>query len=203
MSQYASWLAPAGRVIGSINVASEPIPTPDLYQSAISLLAVASDNITRLDLDPMIWGLNTSRQITWSRSTTFDIVTTGFYDTVLGLSGLYTGASSYTGAVAVPGSVLPRGLRLDGPLWDSQGYRPANASGAVSGAILKGSSGTILLDLTWAEAWALETTVRGTIYDVAHAGRWAGRGRVVDVTRQRQGLRSGIVTLSLAVQGVF
>lgn len=203
MSEFNSWLAPATRVTGSIILAGETIPTPDLYQSAISVLAVASDNVTRLDVDPMTWGLNASRLITWRRTATFDIATTGFYDTLLGLSGVYTGQSSYTGAVPAPGSILPRGLRLDGPLWESEAGRPANVSGAVNGAMLKSSSGSILIDLTWAEAWALETTVRGKIYDVAHAGRWAGRGRVVDVTRQRQGLRSAIVTLSLSVQGVF
>jgi hypothetical protein len=203
MSEYASWIAPAGRVGGTITVAGQLIPTPDLYQSAIALLAVASDNITRLDVDPMTWGLDASRRITWRRAATFSISTTGFYGAVLGLSGSYTGQNSYTGAVAATGVILPRGLRLDGPLWESEAQRPANVSGAVNGAMLKSSSGSLLIDLTWTEAWALETTARGKIYDVAHAGRWAGRGRVVDVTRQRQGLRSDFVTLSLSLQGVF
>lgn len=202
MSASLAWIAPVVPTDGVLAIAGETIPTPDLRQSAISLLAIGADNVSRLDVDAMTWGINSTGRITLRRTAVFDIAATAGCQTRLGLSGAYTGASSYVGAVPAPGLILPLGLRLDGPLWDSEGYRPANVSGASSGAVLRGASGTLLIDTNWANAYALETVVRGVVYDVAHAGRWAGRGRVMECTRQRQGRRSNIVTLALSMQGV-
>ena len=203
-SESRSWLAPVSRLKGTLFIASEPIPIIDTYQSAASLLATGSVNVGLLDVDPMRWGLTSDGKVTLRRSANFDLVASSTVRTAMGLTGTYTGAADYTAAVAAPGVVIPsRGLRLDGALWTSEGYRPANASGAATGAMHTSAGGSILLDLPWADAWALETTARGVVYDIVHCGRWVGRGRVTDVTRERQGRLSSIITLSLSVQGTL
>jgi hypothetical protein len=203
-TESRSWLAPVSVLKGALTIAAEPIPIRDMNQSAASLLAFGSVNIALLDVDPMRWGITDAGRITLRRTASFDLVATSEVRTALGLSGTYTGAADYTAVDVAPGVVIPtRGLRLDGPLWSSEGYRPANTSGAATGALHTLGGGSVLLDLPWADAWALETTARGVVYDIVHCGRWVGRGRVTDVTRERQGRLSSIITLSLSVQGTL
>lgn len=203
--EQRSWLAPVSRLTaGAMTIAGEAVPIIDRYQSAASIVAYGAANISMLDLDDMRFGLTAAGRLTLRRTAIFVWTATSDVQTATGLTGTYTGATSYTGADVVPGVVIPAsGLRLDGPLWSSEGYRPANVNGAATGAIRTASAGSILLDLPWAAAWALETTARGKVYDVVHCGRWVGRGRVTGTERARQGLRSGIITLTLGLQGTL
>jgi hypothetical protein len=199
----ASWLAPvATRSTGTYAVAGDTLPLVDRRHSAISLLSLAQTIVGPLDVDPFRWGLTANSRVYIERTAVFDIAASGAVQTAMGLTGTYTGAASYTGNTAAPGVILPAGLRLDGPLWSSEGYRPAESSGAAVGAFPTGVSGSILVDLDLATAWTLELTVRGMTYDVAHAGRWVGRCRVMDVVRSRQGRQPDRIVLSLSVQGV-
>jgi len=203
-SESQSWLAPVSQPAGTLSIAAEPTPILDRNQSAASLIASGAANVSLLDEDPMRWGITDAGRLTLRRSAVFVWVASSEILTMMGLSGTYTGAADYTAVDPAPGVVIPsRGLRLDGPLWSSEGYRPANTSGAATSALHTLGGGSILLDLPWADAWALETTARGVVYDVVHCGRWVGRGRVTDVTRERQGRLSSIITLSLSVQGTL
>lgn len=201
--EQRSWLARVySGVAGNLFAASEPVRLLDRRLSAISCLAAIQSQVGPLDDDEFRWGLTPGGRITIRRTATWELAASSEVQTLLGLTGTYTGASSYTAAADPEGVILPSGLRLAAPLWSSEGYRPANASGDVVAAMLKGSSSSVLLDVPFATAWTLEATARGQTYDIAHAGRWVGRGRVVDVTRQRQGRLPGRVTLTLSMQGV-
>jgi hypothetical protein len=199
----ASWLAPVSRLTtGVYTVAGDAPPLVDRRHSAVSLLSLAQTIVGPLDVDPFRWGLTANSRVYIERTANFDMAATLSIRTALGLTGTYTGANAYTADTAAPGVILPAGLRLDGPLWSAEGYRPAESSGAAVGAFATGVSGSILVDLDLATAWTLELTVRGMTYDVAHAGRWVGRCRVMDVVRSRQGRQPDRIVLSLSVQGV-
>lgn len=201
--EQRSWLA---RVYpgtdGTLFAAGEPVILRDRRLSAISCLHAIQSQIGPLDVDPFTWGITAAGRVTLRRTTAFDWVAGSEVQTLLGLTGTYTGATSYTAADVAQGVVVPSGLRLRGPAWTSEGYRPSAGAGAATAAMLKGGSGSVLIDLPFADAWSLETTARGLVYDVCHAGRWAGRVRVVDVTRERQGRLPERVALTLSVQGV-
>jgi hypothetical protein len=202
MPQDRSWLSRVQAVTGSLSIAGEPIPLTGGRASAASAIAMAASNVGQLDVDPITWGLTDTLRITLARTATMDVVASGDVATLTGLTGTTTGAASYTAASAAQGVILPRGLRLEGPLWSSDGYRPGNAVAAATGARWSLGGGSLLLDMVYADAYAAEYLVRGRTYDVVHSGRWVGRCRITDVTRERQGRLPDVVTLRLSVQGV-
>jgi len=208
VSERQAWLAPVSRLGGSLFLAGSPVTIGGPYQSAVSLAAVGSYLTSLLDEDEMFWGAapqsNGTGRLTLRRGANFDIVATGDVATALGLTlPLYTGASSYTGTADMPGSWAPPGMRLDGPLWEAQGYRPTDTAAAATGAFCVGTAGSVLVADTWARIDAREAALRGQVIDVAHAGRWVGRMRVQEVVREWRGGRDlDSVVLRISGQGV-
>jgi len=208
VSERQAWLAPVSRLSGGLSIAGSNAAIGGAYQSAISLLAVGAYLTTLVDEQEVIWGAepqgNGLGRLTIRRASNFDVVATGGIATAMGLTlPLYTGANSYVGTADMPGSWTPSGLRLDGPLWESEGYRPTDAAEAATGASWRGVAGSVLIADTWARITAREPTLRGQVIDVAHAGRWVGRMRVTDITREWRGQRDkDSVVLRLSGQGV-
>jgi hypothetical protein len=199
----SSWLASVGIVAtGGLTLDGVAMPRDTRRASAASLLAVAAEQGGRVGGEPYTWGADSTGRLTIRRASTFDLVHSGDVSTALGLSGSYTGAAAYTGAVAMPGVTVPQGLRLSGPLWEFSSGAPAEGSAVATAGLRAGVSGSVLLDVSFADAWTLEKTLRGATLDVVHAGRWVGRGRVTATSRERQGRLSSLVTLTLTLDGV-
>lgn len=207
-AEAQSWLAPVAIRTGSLAVGGIGIETADMVQSAISVVAILAQQVGQLTGDELRWGAakgaGLTGKLTLRRAAPFVVAKSGTIETITGLAGTYSGQAAYTGASDMPGVVVPSGLRLDGPLWASEGYRPTNVSHAATGASWRPQGGSVLVACDWAEAWGLEVAARGQVYDVAHAGRWVGRIRVTDVTREHRGLPdfAGSVVLRLSGQGV-
>lgn len=197
-----SWLAQVFlRPTGTVSAGGIEAPVDSRRVSAASLLAVLAEQAGRSLDTPFYWDADSDGKMLLSRGSTFTLEHSGDLTTALGLSGTYTGASAYTGDVAMPGVTVPRGLRLSGPLWSSEAPGAANFSAASAAALTRGGSGTLLLDMAYADIWAFEFTARGKVFDVVHSGRWVGRCRVNAVERRRLGRRAGLAVLELSVEG--
>lgn len=198
-----SWLAPVTtRPTGALDLDGVACPIASRRVSAISLLAVATEQASRdLGVSFGFRVLGDGRAVVFSEAA-FSIGISGDIATALGFPGAFTGVGEYTGTDPVPGAVVPRGLRLSGPLWATSAPGVSEASAVAPAAGREGVTGTLLLDVTWAEAFAIELALRGQVVDVAHGGRWAGRGRVTSVVRRRQGRAPGVVVVELALEGV-
>jgi hypothetical protein len=207
-SEAQSWLAPVAVRTGSLAVGGINVTLPDMVQSAISVVATLAQQVGQLTGDELRWGAERGSgltgRLTLRRDAPFVVAKSGTIETITGLTGVYSGQASYTGAADMPGVVVPSGLRLDGPLWAAEGYRPTNVSHAATGASWRPQGGSVLVACEWADAWGLEVVARGQVYDVAHSGRWVGRIRVTDVTREHRGRPDGAgsIVLRLSGQGV-
>jgi len=150
------------------------------------------------------WWATAAGKLVVTSTLTFALAATGNTDDRTGFTGTYTGAASYTAAVAYDGAVYPSiGLRLDGAAGVSRSGA-VGASGATVMAITRqDQSGKVVMYGTFAELVALVDTfdVAGT-WDVNLAGIWAARVRVTSVGRNAWGIRPDKATLELGVTAV-
>lgn len=144
--------------------------TPFTRESVASFLARYVHQVLIATGEALVVTVGADGKITIAGPSAFDLIASGNVATRTGFTGTYTGASTYTGAIAASGIYVPaNGLRLpDAMLATSGRGMVGDGSGGV--APVRGSASSTLT------AWDSGITLpdEGT-YDYWHDGRVFGR----------------------------
>ena len=150
------------------------------------------------------WWADAAGKLVVTSTLTFALAGTGNTDDRLGFTGTYTGAPTYTAAVAHDGAIYPStGLRLDG----ADGVARGGAVGATGANVMaitrQEQGGKLLMYGAFDELVGLVDTFEGAgTWDVNLAGIWAARIRVTGVARNAWGIRPDKTVLELGVTAV-
>ena len=171
--------------------------------SAVELLERLSRAARRLLGVELRWALTSTGLVSLEADDVFSFECSGSLGARLGFAGIQAGASSYLGASAAYGVIVPSiGLRLDGAEVGVGGGVSLAAPGsgdALPGLTLSGDTGTLTVYGSFAEltAWELDGT-----HDVALLGSWGGRVKLTGQRRRPWGARPGSAYLEHDVTAV-
>ncbi len=170
---------------GSIVVTTNSIDvtiTPFTRDSAASLLARMVQDVIAQTSTVITISVSSAGVITLTGSASFNIVLTTNCTTRTGLTGSYTGASTYTAAGAYTGAWVPAyGIRQAAPLFSTTGGAVVSAGTAYSGRRQAASTQVI----GWDSTLSLPDTTHE--YDYWHDGRVFGRFQARNVRRVPMG----------------
>lgn len=187
---------PASPITGAAIVESTAVLC-DERESAWSIMARAVQAATQRTRDPSFaLSVDGAGALTVSRSSAFTLSLGPVLAALTGLPSSASGASSYTGS-AVPGVIVPEGLRMAPPGW-STGRGGVSSDGSLAAPLRwQAASLSVAVAFEFADAFTQVRTLRSGIWDVVAEGVWLGRMRVTGSVMQPQGRLPGIVEVVL------
>jgi hypothetical protein len=190
---------PASPLTGSATVESTTV-RGDERESAWSIMARAVQAATQQTRDTSFaLSVDGTGALTLSRSSVFSFAVDGDVAALTGLAASGSGASSYTGS-AVPGVIVPQGLRMAPPGWSTGNGGVSGDGSRVAPLRWQAAALSVAVAFDFADAFAQVRTLRSGIWDVVSEGVWLGRMRVTGSTMQPQGRLPGIV--EVVINGV-